>query len=61
MVTNKEIVVSNEEVIAGIKKLFPDVKITILPALTDKGIGNPKKVADMKRILSKAKWSLPTQ
>jgi len=52
----------NDKVIADIKKLFPDIKITIKPALgNNKGIGNPKKVADMKRILSTVKWPLPTQ
>ena len=44
MVTGKEVVVSNEEVIAGIEKLFPEVKITILPALSDKGSAIPKKL-----------------
>jgi len=53
--------VSNRNTVAKIKKIFPDMEITMLPALTDKGIGNPKKLADMKRILSKVKYPMPTK
>ena len=54
--------VSNKDTIAKIKKLFPDVEITIDPALNNaKGSANPKKIADMKRILSKVKYPLPTR
>jgi len=53
---------SNTNTLAEIKKLFPDVKITIDPSLdNNKGICNPKKVADMKKILSTVKWPLPTR
>jgi hypothetical protein len=54
--------VSNKDTIAKIKKLYPDVKITMLPVLGNaKGIGNPQKVAEMKEILSKVKYPLPTR
>ena len=53
--------VNERDTIAKIKKLYPDVKITIVPSGSDKGIGNPKKLADMKRVVSKIKYPLPTR
>ncbi|MFI5196973.1 MAG: hypothetical protein ACHQD8_07770 [Chitinophagales bacterium] len=52
--------VNERNTIAEIKELFPDVKITIVHS-KDKGIGNPKKLADMKRVVSKIKTPLPTR
>ena len=52
--------VSNKDIIAKIKKKFPDVQITIVHS-KDKGIGNPKKLAEMKKVLSKVKYPLPTR
>ncbi len=44
MIDNNETIVSNEETLARIKKLFPDLEITIEPALNNaKGSANPKK------------------
>ncbi len=44
------------DTIAEIKKLFPDVNLTVNPALNNaKGSANPKKMADIKKILSKIK------
>ena len=54
--------VSNRNSIAKIQKLFPDVKITIDPALNNaKRDPNSKKMNDMRRILSKVKYTLPTE
>ncbi len=49
---------TNEKTLAQISKNFPDVKLKIVSNV-DKGIGNPKKVADMKKLLEKINISLP--
>ena len=54
--------VSDKHAIAETKKWFPDLKITIDPALNNaKRDPNSKKITDMKRILSKVNWTLPTR
>ncbi len=53
---------STKDTLEEIQKLFPGVKITIDPSLdNDKGIGNPKKLADMKKVLSTIKYPLPVR
>jgi hypothetical protein len=53
---------SNEQAIAETKKTFPDLKVTVGPALDNTNGGtNPKKIADIKKILSKIKMPLPAQ
>lgn len=48
------------KIISGESALFPGVKLTVNPKLNNVSPqGNPKKMADAKRILSNLKGPLP--
>ncbi len=52
--------ITNDQAIAETKKWFPELKVTIDPTLNDaKGSSNPKKLADIKKILRTLKTPLP--